>query len=202
MTRLPAATFLEHMRRMDHARRPVAAPGAPLPRAPSLPQSLPTDSDVGLLTARLDVLSVSNALRSLDASTTHGADGVPVQLLQQCVLRVPMPDGTTELVNVLVDRITRLLNVVVATATVPQQWVRSLVSFIPKPGRDHSCPKGYRPISVTPVLYRLLMKLLQARIQRFVDDSGALSEAQLGFRPGMGCEHALFVLHALKDVSA
>ena len=47
------------------------------------------------------------------------------------------------------------------TGTIPKTWLRTRVSFIPKPGKsDYSDPKSYRPISLCSFFLKSLERLI------------------------------------------
>ena len=56
---------------------------------------------------------------------------------------------------------------------------------MPKPGKDPSSPKIYRPISLLCITYKLYERLLLMRISPLVDEK--LTRGQAGFRPGRSC---------------
>ena len=53
---------------------------------------------------------------------------------------------------------------------------------IPKPGKDPSSPKSYRPISLLCIPYKLYERLILMRISPLVYEK--LTKDQAGFRPG------------------
>ena len=61
-------------------------------------------------------------------------------------------------------------------------------------------PKNYRPISIIPVLSKLLSTLLYVRIEGLVEQR--MSEEQFGFRKGRGCTDAVHVLRSVVKKSA
>ena len=54
---------------------------------------------------------------------------------------------------------------------------------IPKPGKDPSIPKSYRPLSLLCIPYKLYERLLLMRISLIVDEK--LTKDQAGFIPGL-----------------
>ena len=64
---------------------------------------------------------------------------------------------------------------------------------IPKPGKDPSSPKSYRPISLLCIPYKLYeRRLILMRISPLVDEK--LTKDQAGFRPGRSCAGQLLNL--------
>ena len=63
---------------------------------------------------------------------------------------------------------------------IPKIWRRALVVAIPKPGKPVGDPKSYRPISLLCVPYKILERLIYARVQPLIDPR--LPKEQAGFR--------------------
>ena len=70
--------------------------------------------------------------------------------------------------HVIVPFLTLLFNTIYCIyATAPDIWKYTNITPIPKPGRDNSLVKNNRPISLLPVLSRLLEKALANRVLTF-----------------------------------
>ena len=65
---------------------------------------------------------------------------------------------------------------------IPKIWRRALVVAIPKPGKPVGDPKSYRPISLLCVPYKILERLIYARVEPLIDS--LLPKEQAGFRRG------------------
>ena len=65
---------------------------------------------------------------------------------------------------------------------IPKIWRRALVVAIPKPGKPGGDPKSYRPISLLCVTYKILERLIYARVKPLIDP--LLPKEQAGFRRG------------------
>ena len=64
----------------------------------------------------------------------------------------------------------------------PKIWRRALVVAIPKPGKPVGDPKSYRPISLLCVPYKILERLIYARVEPLVNK--LLPKERTGFRRG------------------
>ena len=62
---------------------------------------------------------------------------------------------------------------------IPKIWRRALVVAIPKPANPVGDPKSYRSISLLCVLYKILERLIYARVERLIDP--LLPKEQAGF---------------------
>ena len=73
------------------------------------------------------------------------------------------------------------------------------VTPIPK-GTPSSSVTNYRPISITPVLSKVVERLLLVRLGRFTESSGVLPTTQFAYRKGLGkCVALLCVSHTLQN---
>ena len=64
----------------------------------------------------------------------------------------------------------------------PDMWHLATVIPLPKPGKDHTNPSGYRPIALTSCLCKLMKKLVNKRLMWFLENGNLLSNLQCGFR--------------------
>ena len=89
-----------------------------------------------------------HVFRMLDTlnPTAIGLDGLPAWFLQ---LAVPA----------LSEPLTRLFNLSLESSVVPSQWKSSYITPKPKLNQPHT-PQDYRPISITPILSRIMEKSL------------------------------------------
>ena len=65
---------------------------------------------------------------------------------------------------------------------IPKIWRRELVVAIPKSTKNVGDPKSYRPISLLCVPYKILERLIYARVEPLIDP--LLPKEQAGFRSG------------------
>ena len=65
---------------------------------------------------------------------------------------------------------------------IPKIWRRTLVVAIPKPAKPVENPKSYQPISLLCVCYKILERLIYARVEPLIDP--LLPKEQAGFRCG------------------
>ena len=75
---------------------------------------------------------------------------------------------------------------------IPKIWRRALVVAIPKPGKPVGDPKSYRPISLLYVPYKILERLIYARVKPLIDP--LLPIEQAGFRRGKSTEDQVVLL--------
>jgi hypothetical protein len=80
------------------------------------------------------------------AATSSGTDGMP-----HWFIRIAAPS--------ICSPITHLFNLSLTTSIVPTQWKTSAITPVPKTKQPTQC-SDFRPISVTPILSRLLEKIV------------------------------------------
>ena len=111
------------------------------------------------------------ALESITTNKTSGGDGIPVELFQ--ILK----DGAMNVLHSICQQIWK-------TQQWPQDWKRSVFIPIPKKGNAKEC-STYRTIAFISQAAKVMLKILQARLQQYVNCE--LSDVQAGFRKGCCC---------------
>ena len=78
------------------------------------------------------------------------------------------------------------------TGYTPSHWSTSKAIFIPKPGKpDYQDPRAYRPISLTPFLFKTLEKLMLWQANETCLKDFPLHDNQHAFRQNHSCDIAL-----------
>ena len=81
---------------------------------------------------------------------------------------------------------------------IPKIWRRALVDAIPKPTKPVGEPKSYRSISLLCVPYKILERLIYARIEALIDP--LLPKEQAGFRRGKSIvDQVVLLTQNIKD---
>ena len=92
-----------------------------------------------------------------------------------------------ELFPILKDDAVKVLHLICQqiwkTQQWPQDWKRSVFIPIPKKGKAKEC-SNYRTIALISHASKVMLKILQARLQRYVNCE--LLDVQAGFRKGRG----------------
>ena len=74
----------------------------------------------------------------------------------------------------------------------PKAWKHAKTIMVPKPGKDLSSAKNYRPISLLSCLGKLFERLLAGRISKYIEQKGLFNKNQSGYRKGkMSSDHLL-----------
>ena len=108
------------------------------------------------------------ALEGITMNKASGGDGIPVELFQ--ILK----DDAVKVLHSLCQKIWK-------TQQWPQDWKSSVFIPIPKKGNAKEC-SNYCTIALTSHASKVMLKILQARLQQYV--SYELPDA--GFRKGRG----------------
>ena len=110
------------------------------------------------------------ALESITTNKATGCDGIPVELLQ--ILK----DDAVKVIHSKHQQIWK-------TQQWPQDCKRSVFIPIPKKGNAKEC-SNYRTIALISHTSKIMLKILQARLQQYVNQK--LPDVQAGFRKGRG----------------
>lgn len=161
-------------------------------------------SDASILTD-LPVIEVIHPLPELDSAfnmgelqtaisqgrpkSTPGYDNVKWQDLRN----LP-PQGLDVLLNLINDHWT--------SGTVPDPLRITIIHPIPKPGKDPNTPKNLRPIALTPVLCKLIERMINNRLMHHLECSGWFHPALTGFRPHLGTHDYLWLLRRVINRTA
>ena len=115
------------------------------------------------------------ALESITTNKASGGDGIPVK---------PFPILEDDAVKVLHS----ICQQIWKTQQWPQDWKRSVFILIPKKGNAKEC-SNYHTIALISHASKVLLKILQARLQQYVNHE--LPHVQAAFRKGRGTRHQI-----------
>ena len=113
---------------------------------------------------------VKCALESITTNKATGCDGIPVELFQ--ILK----DDTVKVLRSICQQIWR-------TQQWPQDWKSSVLIPVPKKDNPKEC-SHYRTIALISHASKIKLKILQARLQQYMNRE--LPDVQAGFRKGRG----------------
>ncbi|XP_060261697.1 uncharacterized protein LOC132658533 [Ovis aries] len=132
----------------------------------------PDNHDGVITNLEPDILEseVKWALESITTNKASGGDGIPVELFQ--ILK----DDAAKVLHSICQQIWK-------TQRWPQDQKRSVFTLIPKKGNAKEC-SNYRTIALISHASKVMLKVLQARLQQYVNHE--LPDVQAGFRKGRG----------------
>ena len=110
------------------------------------------------------------ALGSITANKANGGDGIPVELFQT------LEDDAVKVLHSICQQIWK-------TQQWPQDWKRSVFIPIPKKDNAKEC-SNYCTITLIPHASKLMFKILQVRLQQYMNCE--LPDVQAGFCKGRG----------------
>lgn len=85
-----------------------------------------------------------------------------------------------------IDFLTFVFNACLIRSFFPAQWKVAQISMIPKPGKPTENPSSYRPISLLPILSKMLESLFLKRLMPIIDTKSIIPSHQFGFRKQHG----------------
>ena len=112
------------------------------------------------------------ALESITMNKASGGDGIPVELFQ--ILK----DDAAKVLHSIGQQMWK-------TQQWPQDWKNSVFIPIPKKGNAKEC-SNYRTIALLSQASKVMLKILQARLQQYMNRE--LPDVQAHFRKGRGTE--------------
>ena len=125
----------------------------------------------------LEISSVIKQLSTLKTNKSTGLDRISTRLLK---------DAAT----VIAPTLTEIFNHLLKSSTFPQIWKDGKLTPIFKCG-DCSNMSNYRPITVLPILSKILECFVHTQICNHLSENNILSPQQFGFRPKLSTSTAL-----------
>ena len=123
------------------------------------------------------------ALGSITINKASGGDGIPAELFE--ILK----DNAVKVLHLICQQIWK-------TQQWPQDWKTSVFIPIPNKGNAKEC-SNYRTIAVISHASKVMLKILQARLQQYVNRE--LPDVQDGFRKGRGTRDQIASIHWIME---
>ena len=145
----------------------------------------PDNHDDVITNLEPDILEceVKWALESITMNKASGGDGIPVELFQ--ILK----DCAVKVLHSIGQQIRK-------TQQWPQDWKRSVLIQIPKKGNAKKC-SNYRTIALISHASKVMLKILKARLQQYVNHE--LPDVQAEFRKGRGTRDQMASIHWIME---
>ena len=118
------------------------------------------------------------ALESITMNKTSESNGIPAELFQ--ILK----DDAVKVLHSICQQIWKIQQW-------PQDWKRSVFIPIPKKGNAKEC-SNYRTIAVLSHISKIMLKILQARLQQYMNHE--LPDVLAGFRKGRGTREQIVTI--------
>ena len=108
--------------------------------------------------------------KNININKSSCIDNISSEILKDAFLAIP-------------DKLCLLFNNCFNTASIPNVWKYAKVTPLPK-GGDSQVVSNYRPISLLPLLSKVIEKIVHKKIYNHLLQWNLLEERQGGFRPG------------------
>jgi len=149
-------------------------------RAPVISDEDETDAPILSCFTHVTVEDVERLLKSLDGSKAAGPDGISPLYLKRCSSSFVLP-------------ITKIINESLSTGTFPDEFKTATVCPIHKSG-DRTDASNYRPVSLLPIVSKLVEKVVHRQLMAFIEDNSELHllpPEQFAYRKMHSCEDLL-----------
>ena len=123
------------------------------------------------------VVLVLSLLTKLDTRKSTGPDDLSALFLQRVAECIVVP-------------LTLIYNKSLKTGTVPSAWKKSNVTPVHK-GGDTDDPGNYRPISVVPIVAKILEKIIAIQLGSYMEHHHLLHDLQGAYRHGRSADQIL-----------
>ena len=123
-------------------------------------------------------IEVAKLLLQIPSNTSTGPNSISARMLRETAYSISSP-------------LTSIFNPSIKSGIFPDNWKNSHIIPIPKHSSAPSSPTGYRPISLLPLISKVLERHIFNWLLDFCQIHNLLSDSQFGFRPGYSTESAL-----------
>ena len=127
-----------------------------------------SSSSVECLSRNLSIGDLQTALKSCKDSTP-GLDGIPYSYYKTYG-------------NILLPILMDSWNYSIQTGQLPSSQSTSVISLIPKDGKDKFVIKNWRPISISPCDLKIITKAFSLKVGQFLGE--VICDSQMGYIPG------------------
>lgn len=130
-----------------------------------------------------DPFEIKTIIAELKNSKTTGRDAIPVFVIKKFS-------------SILCAPIAHICNLSISKGVFPSLFKQATIIPVYKAG-DKATPSNYRPISLLPCLSKILEKVVNKRLTKFLETKGLLASTQFGFRQSKSTGDAVLNLTSL-----
>ena len=124
----------------------------------------------------MSIIFVEKELKELKRKKSVGVDKLPPRLLKDSAKEISKP-------------LAHIINLALKTSTIPCSWKIDKITPVHKSGSTND-ESNYRPISVLPILSKILEKAVSIQLKSYLEENQLLSEDQFGYRTVRSTETA------------
>lgn len=124
-----------------------------------------------------DEAEVDEIIKSLKTDSATGWDNISTNFLKRYS-------------QILVPLLTHIFNTSLDTGTFPRHFKKAIIHPIHKTGDTH-CVNNYRPIAVLSSISKILERIVNKRIVKYLEDKKLFAPNQFGFRRGKSTSNAV-----------
>ena len=95
----------------------------------------------------------------------------------------------------MVRKLKELFNLTLSIGYFPRAYKIAILCLIQKEGKNPTDPINYRPISLLEVTGKILERIINDRLVKYLEENGIMNNNQYGFRRGRGTQLALATLY-------
>ena len=139
-------------------------------------------SDAQLHTVHFRPCAVERELRTVSPAKATGPDGLPGRVLQECSKELSVT-------------VSKLFAKSFRAGRQPTLWKTAMVVPIHKK-KSKSDVSNYRPISLLPILSKVMEAIVNRALRKFLESNNILSQSQYGFRSRLGTQDVLTLLNS------
>lgn len=126
------------------------------------------------------------AVAKLRTGKATGKDNIPGEFLK---------NGGLSLRSALLD----LFNKIMLCEKLPEEWYEGIVKPLFKDG-NRECLNNYRGITISSIVYKTLVIIIENQTMEYVEDQDLLKEYQGAFRKDRRCEDHIFCLKGICSI--
>ena len=123
---------------------------------------------------------VESLLSNLDSDSATSPDGISPCVIKTCSAALAHP-------------LSVLFTLSFAQGHLPSAWKSANITALHKKGAKTD-PCNYRPISLLPIISKVMESILSSDIKSFLFSNGLISDHKFGFRPGHSTLDMLLLL--------
>ncbi len=116
----------------------------------------------------VDTDTIISAVRDLNTTNSVRSDGITLRFLRVAL-------------SIILPFLTCIITTSIATCVFPATSNHALVVPLDKIG-DRDCINNYRPVSILPIMSKVLEKIVTKQLSHFLESNKLFSNTQHGFR--------------------